>query len=93
MSTNQTLIFHFDINSCYASCEKILDPSLRDNPVVVLSNNDRCIIALDSEAKALGFKLGDPWFQVEELATARGIVARSSNYELYSDISERFMLV
>lgn len=62
MSTSQTLIFHVDINSCYASCEKILDPSLRGKPVVVLSNNDGCIIALDREAKALGFKLGDPWF-------------------------------
>ena len=89
----RTLIFHVDINSCYTSCEKLLDPSIGNRPVLVLSNNDGCIIALDSEAKALGFKLGDPWFQVEELAIARGIVARSSNYELYSDISERFMLV
>lgn len=90
---SSTLIFHVDINSCYASCEKILDPSLRDKPVVVLSNNDGCIIALDAQAKALGFKLGDPWFQVEEVAGARGIVARSSNYELYGDISERVMMV
>ena len=91
--SNQTLIFHVDINSCYASCEKILDPSLHNKPVVVLSNNDGCIIALDSTAKKLGFKLGDPWFQVEAAATAKGIIARSSNYELYGDISERVMLV
>lgn len=91
--SDQTLIFHVDINSCYASCEKILDPSLRNKPVVVLSNNDGCIIALDTTAKKLGFKLGDPWFQVEAAATAKGIIARSSNYELYGDISERVMLV
>lgn len=93
MSTSQRLIFHIDINSCYASCEKILDPSLRNKPVVVLSNNDGCIIALDHQTKALGFTLGDPWFQVQEAAEARGIVARSSNYELYGDISQRVMTV
>lgn len=61
MSIYQTLIFHVDINSCYAFCEKILAPSLRGKPVIVLSNNDRCIIALDREVKALGFRRGDPW--------------------------------
>lgn len=94
MSAAKTrLIFHVDINSCYASCEKIFDPSLRDKPVVVLSNNDGCIIALDQQAKALGFAMGDPWFKVAEAARAQGVVARSSNYELYGDISDRVMLV
>lgn len=59
----------------------------------MLSNNNGGIIALDYQAKALGFTIGDPWFKVESAATARGIVAGSSNYELYGDISERIMLV
>lgn len=84
-------VFLVDINSCYASCEKILDPSIADKPVVVLSNNDGCIIALDAAAKSLGFKMGQPWFQVREQVHALGVVARSSNYELYGDISQRVM--
>lgn len=91
MSSN--LIFHIDINSCYAACEKILDPSLAHKPVVVLSNNDGCIIALDSHAKALGFSMGQPWFEVKQRAQEQGIIARSSNYELYGDISDRVMRV
>ncbi|GAA4798591.1 hypothetical protein GCM10023352_18310 [Rothia endophytica] len=85
------LIFHIDINSCYVACERILDPSLEGKPVVVLSNNDGCVIALSSEAKALGYRMGDPWFKVELRAAAQGVIARSSNYELYGDISNRVM--
>lgn len=91
MSSN--LIFHVDINSCYASCEKILDPSLARKPAVVLSNNDGCIIALDAHAKALGFSMGQPWFEVKQRAHEQGVIARSSNYELYGDISDRVMRV
>lgn len=87
------LYFHIDINSCYASCERILDPSLKNRPVVVLSNNDGCLVALSAEAKAMGYRLGDPWFKVRDQALARGVVARSSNYELYGDISSRVMAV
>lgn len=86
-------IFHVDINSCYVSCERILDPSLIGRPVVVLSNNDGCIVALSHEAKALGYEMGQPWFQVEVRAQAQGVIARSSNYELYGDISRRVMNV
>ncbi|SLF30928.1 DNA polymerase V subunit UmuC [Mycobacteroides abscessus subsp. bolletii] len=57
----------------------------------VLSNNDGCVIALSSEAKALGYRMGDPWFKVELRAAAQGVIARSSNYELYGDISNRVM--
>ncbi|MFW0168774.1 Y-family DNA polymerase [Rothia sp. P4278] len=88
-----SLIFHVDINSCYVSCERILDPGLVGKPVVVLSNNDGCIIALSAEAKALGYTMGDPWFKVEARARAQGVIARSSNYELYGDISQRVMAV
>lgn len=87
------LIFHVDINSCYVSCERILDPSLIGRPVVVLSNNDGCVIALSAEAKALGYQMGDPWFKVQVRATEQGVIARSSNYELYGDISTRVMSV
>lgn len=86
-------IFHVDINSCYVACERILDPSLQGRPVVVLSNNDGCVIALSSEAKALGFAMGDPWFKVQIRAESLGVIARSSNYELYGDISHRVMSV
>lgn len=87
------LIFHVDVNSCYVSCERILDPSLQGKPVVVLSNNDGCIVALSAEAKALGYAMGDPWFQIRVRALEQGVVARSSNYELYGDISSRVMAV
>lgn len=87
------LIFHVDINSCYVSCERILDPSLIGRPVVVLSNNDGCIVALSHEAKALGYTMCDPWFKVQVRASEQGVIARSSNYELYGDISARVMMV
>lgn len=89
----RTLIFHVDINSCYTSCEKLLDPSIGNRPVLVLSNNDGCIISLDAAAKALGFTMGQPWFTVQEKAKELGVVVRSSNYELYGDISNRVMLL
>lgn len=91
--TPRTLIFHVDINSCYTSCEKLLDPSIGNRPVLVLSNNDGCIISLDAAAKALGFTMGQPWFTVQEKAKELGVVVRSSNYELYGDISHRVMLL
>lgn len=87
------LIFHIDINTCYVSCERLLDPSLLGQPVLVLSNNDGCIISLSAEAKALGYRMGTPWFQVQEQAKRQGVAVRSSNYELYGDISQRVMTV
>jgi DNA polymerase V len=80
-----------DANSFYASCEKVFRPDLRNSPVVVLSNNDGCVIAQSSEAKALGIRMAGPWFEVEERATEIGAVAFSSNYELYANMSNRFM--
>lgn len=84
-------IFHVDVNSCYASCERVFDPSLRSRPVVVLSNNDGCVVAATADAKALGVVMGDPWFKISAWATAAGVVARSSNYELYGAMSSRVM--
>jgi DNA polymerase V len=80
-----------DANSFYASCEKVFRPDLRNSPVVVLSNNDGCVIAQSREAKALGIRMAGPWFEVEERAKEIGAVAFSSNYELYANMSNRFM--
>lgn len=78
-----------DGNSFYCSCERVFDPSLQNVPVIVLSNNDGCAVAMTPEAKALGVTMGDPWFQIRDLCKAKGIAARSSNYVLYGDMSRR----
>ena len=80
-----------DCNNFYASCEKLFRPDLVNTPVVVLSNNDGCVIARSREAKALGIKMGVPYFQVRELVDKHRIVVFSSNYALYADISSRVM--
>ena len=73
-----------DCNSFYASCERVFRPDLKDKPVVVLSNNDGCVVALSKEAKKLGIKMCDPWYQIESSYTKKGGYAFSSNYELYA---------
>ena len=81
-----------DVNSMYASCEKVFDPSIRKKPVVVLTNNDGCICAACSIAKRMGIgKKFVPYFQVKKELEAAGAVIRSSNYELYADLSQRMM--
>ena len=80
-----------DCNTFYASCEKAFRPDLWNKPVVVLSNNDGCVIALCNHAKALGIKMGVPHFQVKDLCRFHGVEACSSNYELYGDMSARVM--
>ncbi|MDF7641445.1 Y-family DNA polymerase [Bifidobacterium sp. ESL0784] len=82
-----------DANSFFASCERVFDPALAARPVVVLSNNDGCVVARSSEAKRLGIKEGTPWFSIREEAQRAGVVARSSNYELYASLSARMMSV
>lgn len=78
-----------DGNSFYCSCERAFDPSLRDRPLVVLSNNDGNVIARTAEAKALGVKMGEPWHQVRARPECRDLRWRSSNYPLYADMSRR----
>lgn len=78
-----------DGNSFYCSCERVFDPRLEGRPVIVLSNNDGCAVALTPEAKAHGLKMGDPWFKIRDQCRAQGIEARSSNYVLYGDMSRR----
>lgn len=82
-----------DGNDFYVSCERVFDPKLEGRPVVVLSNNDGCVVARSAEVKALGVKMGTPWFRLRDLARKHGIVARSSNYSLYGDMSARMMAV
>ncbi|HSH85769.1 MAG TPA: Y-family DNA polymerase [Methylophilus sp.] len=83
---------HIDGHSFYANCERIYRPDLAGKPVVVLSNNDGCVIAQSREAKAvLELYMCRPWFEVKEEAEKHGVVAFSSNYELYADASNRFM--
>jgi len=80
-----------DMNSFYASCETAFRPDLAGRPIVVLSNNDGCVIARSAEAKKLGIKMGAPWFQLRETPFPQPLVIFSSNYELYGDMSNRVM--
>ncbi|HBM3184851.1 TPA: Y-family DNA polymerase [Klebsiella oxytoca] len=80
-----------DVNSFYASCEKVFRPDLRNKAVVVLSNNDGCVIARSAEAKRLGIKMGVPWFQLKSVKFPEPVIAFSSNYELYASMSNRVM--
>lgn len=80
-----------DVNSFYASCEKVFRPDLRHKPVVVLSNNDGCVIARSREAKLLGIKMGVPWFQLKTAQFPEPVTTFSSNYELYASMSNRVM--
>lgn len=80
-----------DCNNFYVSCERLFRPDLQQQPVVVLSNNDGCVVSRSNESKALGVKMGQPWFECKELAEEHGILAFSSNYELYADLSNRVM--
>lgn len=82
-----------DVNNFYVSCERVFNPSLEDKPVVVLSNNDGCAVARSNEVKALGVRMGQPWFQLKDLARKHGIIAYSSNYALYADMSNRVMSI
>lgn len=78
-----------DGNNFYVSCERVFQPKLEGKPVVVLSNNDGCVVARSAEVKALGVPMGAPWFQLRDLAKQHGIIAKSSNYTLYGDMSQR----
>jgi len=82
-----------DCNNFYVSCERIFRPDLARVPMVVLSNNDGCVVSRSNEAKALGVKMGQPWFECQPLAQAHGILAMSSNYALYADMSNRVMRI
>lgn len=82
-----------DCNNFFASCERVFRPDLEGRPVVVLSNNDGCIIARSNEAKALGIKMGTPLFQAREVIEKNGVSVFSSNYQLYGDMSNRVVTI
>lgn len=82
-----------DCNDFYASCERLFRPDLRTKPIVVLSNNDGCVIARSNEAKALGIGMGEPFFQIKALCRQHGVEIFSSNYALYGDLSQRVMSI
>lgn len=86
-----SVIILIDANNFYAACERVFDARLVGKPVVVLSNNDGCVIARSAEAKQLGIKMGEPYFKVRELLEENRVIVRSSNYELYGDMSARLM--
>jgi DNA polymerase V len=80
-----------DCNSFYVSCERLFNPKIRKKPVVVLSNNDGCIISRSNEAKALGIKMGEPYFKAKDIIIRNKVEVFSSNYSLYGDLSRRVM--
>ena len=80
-----------DCNSFYVSCERLFNPRIRRKPVVVLSNNDGCIISRSNEAKALGIKMGEPYFKAKDIIIKNKVEVFSSNYSLYGDLSRRVM--
>ena len=80
-----------DCNNFFCSCERVFNPALRTTPVVVLSNNDGCVVARSNEAKALGIPMGIPFYQARELIEKNGVAVFSSNYNLYGDMSRRVM--
>ena len=91
-NTPSTLAYAMvDCNNFYASCERVFDPSLLGKPIVILSNNDGCVIARSEEAKAIGIEMGAPEFKYRALFKKNGVIVRSSNYALYGDMSHRVM--
>ena len=84
-------IIQIDGNNFYASCEQMIDPSTKGKGLVVLSNNDGCIISRSSEARRMGIPMGIPYFKLKNKLKQLNIIVRSSNYELYGDISNRLM--
>ena len=80
-----------DCNNFFVSCERVFNPALLYQPVVVLSNNDGCVIARSNEAKALGIKMGEPYFKCKHIIKQNKIQIFSSNYNLYADMSKRVM--
>ena len=90
-SSKKNKIALIDCNSFYVSCERLFNPSINNKPVVVLSNNDGCVISRSTEAKKIGIKMGEPYFKVKELVKKNNVHIFSSNYALYGDISRRVM--
>ena len=80
-----------DVNNFYVSCERLFNPKFLNKPVVVLSNNDGCVISRSNEAKLLGIKMGIPLFKIKKIIKSSNVTVLSSNYALYADLSSRAM--
>ena len=90
-SSKKNKVALIDCNSFYVSCERLFNPKINNKPVVVLSNNDGCVISRSTEAKKIGIKMGEPYFKVKELVKKNNVHIFSSNYALYGDLSRRVM--
>lgn len=93
METYKPYVALLDCNNFYVSCERVFNPSLNHRPVIVLSNNDGCVVARSNEAKAFGIQMGEPVFRLAELIREQNIAVFSSNYALYGDMSRRVMSI
>ncbi len=91
--THNSIIAIVDCNNFYVSCERAFVPKLKNSPVIVLSNNDGCIVSRSNEAKQLGIAMGAPYFKYEEIIKKNNVAVFSSNYSLYADISRRVMRI
>ncbi len=92
-NSSRTKVALIDCNSFYVSCERLFNPKIQNVPVVVLSNNDGCVISRSTEAKKLGIRMGEPYFKVKDLVKKNNVQIFSSNYALYGDLSRRVMKV
>jgi DNA polymerase V len=92
-NANKKIVALVDCNSFYVSCERLFNPKISQSPVVVLSNNDGCVIARSTEAKKIGIKMGEPYFKIKNIVTINNVQVFSSNYALYGDISRRIMTI
>ena len=93
INSNKRKVALIDCNSFYVSCERLFNPKIKNVPVVVLSNNDGCVISRSVEAKKIGIRMGEPYFKVKELVKRNNVQIFSSNYALYGDLSRRVMKV
>lgn len=90
MRSEEEIYALIDVNNCYVSCERLFNPKLKNVPVIVLSNNDGCVVARSQEAKDLGIKMGIPLFQIRDIIDKHNVQVLSSNYALYAEMSNRF---
>lgn len=91
LSSATPLFALLDANNFYCRCEQVMNPRLEGKPLVVLSNNDGCVVSRSQEAKSLGVGMGQPWFELRDLAASQGLIGLSSNYSLYADMSARMV--
>jgi DNA polymerase V len=90
MNQHNKIFALVDVNNCYVSCERVFNPKLNEQPVIVLSNNDGCAVSRSQEAKEIGIKMGAPFFKIKDIVEQYNVKVLSSNYKLYAEMSKRF---